>query len=318
MPVRFSTAVLTGVQHGTLASPNRICTGNSDALTRASTASSSGCAPFASHCVACSIAASPSRSGSGARGGEGVARVVGLGGDDRLLDAAAVVAQEIARAVDDARRAAVVRVERVVRAAGEVAVVVDEELGIGARVAVDHLVVVADAEHVVGGRADESQHEQLRGREVLELVDEEMAALALERAPHLGHAEQRFDGAVDLFVVVDRAVGVELVAVLVEHRAEPGDVIALHLDAVRVDEAEPHFARALRDTARTCRCWRAASPVRGFRCGGGFPTRRSACCCRWRGAGSSLPRECSVRMRSIAGSGRPARRARIVSLARTL
>ena len=69
------------------------------------------------------------------------------------------------------------------RAAGEVAVVVDEELGVGARVAVDHLVVVADAEHVVGGRGDEPQHEQLRGREVLELVDEQVAALALERAP---------------------------------------------------------------------------------------------------------------------------------------
>ena len=42
--------------------------------------------------------------------------------------------------------------------------------------------------------------------------------------------------------MVDRAVGVELVAVLVEHRAEAGDVVALRLDDVRVDEAEPHRA----------------------------------------------------------------------------
>ena len=112
--------------------------------------------------------------------------VVGLGRDDLLVDAAPVVREQVAGRVDDRRRAAVVGVERVVRAAGEVAVVVDEELGVGARVAVDDLVVVADAEHVVGGRGDEPQHEQLRGREVLELVDEQVPALSLHRAPDVG------------------------------------------------------------------------------------------------------------------------------------
>ena len=131
------------------------------------------------------------------------------------------------------------------RAAGEVLVVVDEELGVGAGVAVDHLVVVADAEHVVRGRGDEPQHEELRGREVLELVDEQVPALGLRGAAHVRLAQQHFDRAVDLLVVVDGAVGLQLLAVLVEHRAEPGDIVASRLDELRVDEAEADLAERL-------------------------------------------------------------------------
>ena len=42
VPVRFSTATLTGVQHGTLASPSSSCTGSSTEFTRLSTAMSVG------------------------------------------------------------------------------------------------------------------------------------------------------------------------------------------------------------------------------------------------------------------------------------
>ncbi len=171
------------------------------------------------------------------------ARVDRLGRDDLLVDASPVVREEVAGRGDDRFRAAVVRRQRVVRTAGEVAVVVDQELGVGARVAVDHLIVVADAEHVVRGRGDEAEQQQLRGREVLELVDEKMARLALERGAHVGCAQQRFDRAVDLLVVIDRSIGVQLVAVLLEHRPEAGDVVALGFDHVRVDESQPDLAQ---------------------------------------------------------------------------
>ena len=69
--------------------------------------------------------------------------------------------------------------------------------------------------------------------------------LALERPPHVRLAQQHLDRSVDLFVVVDGAVGVQLVAVLVEHRAEARDVVAPGLHDVGVDEPEPDLAQGL-------------------------------------------------------------------------
>src|SRR5438045_2206224 len=65
------------------------------------------------------------------------------GGVDRLGDAATVVGEQGAGGVDDFGRAAVVDLEVIRCRAGEVAAVVDQEAGVGAGVAVDHLVVVA-------------------------------------------------------------------------------------------------------------------------------------------------------------------------------
>ena len=126
---------------------------------------------------------------------------------DRLVDAARGCSESRLRArVDDGRRAAVVDLRASWwRAAGEVAVVVDEELGVGAGVAVDDLVVVADAEHVVAGRGDEPQQQQVGGREVLELVDEERAGLGPDLGPQRrASASSSLDRAVDLLVEVER------------------------------------------------------------------------------------------------------------------
>ena len=147
-----------------------------------------------------------------------------------LVDAAPVVREQHARAVDHDRRAAVVDLERVVGRAGKVPGEVDEEVGVGARVAVDHLVVVADAEHVVRGRGDQPHEQQVRGAQVLELVDQEMPALALHRAAQRGIATQRLDRARDLAVEVGGVVTRERVAVEVVHRRETLDVSALALD----------------------------------------------------------------------------------------
>ena len=113
----------------------------------------------------------------------------------------------MAGGVDDGDRAAVVDLERVVGGAGEQAGEVEEEAGIGAGVAVDDLVVVAHAEHVEPGRGQQAEQEHVGRREVLELVDEQVAAAGLRPPPAVAVAQQELDGAVDLLVEVDDARG---------------------------------------------------------------------------------------------------------------
>ena len=158
-----------------------------------------------------------------------------------LVDAAPVVREEHACAVDHDRRAAVVDLERMIGRAGKVPGEVDEEVGVGARVAVDHLVVVAHAEHVVGGRGEEPHEQQVRGAQVLELVDQEMPALALHRAAQRGIATQRLDRACDLAVEIGGVVTRERVAVVVVHRREALDVAALALDVRGGAQPELHL-----------------------------------------------------------------------------
>ena len=125
--------------------------------------------------------------------------------------------------------------------AREVVGEVDEERGIGARVPVDHLVVVADTEHVVRGRRDQAHEQEVRGAEVLELVDQQVPALALQRTPHLGLPHQRLHRRRDLPVEVERVVSHQTVAELVEHLGEALDVAALHLDQLRRPQSELHL-----------------------------------------------------------------------------
>ena len=113
-------------------------------------------------------------------------------------------------------------------------------------------------------------------------------------------------------------IGVQLVAVLVEHRAEPGDVVALRFDHVRVDEPEPDLAQRLEVRrvhvgvgARLHRHERLdAPPHLPLVDQRAVAARRAAGCrCRARAA-------CARGRR--APSGMSASRSRIVSLARTL
>ena len=75
---------------------------------------------------------------------------------------------------------------------------------IGAVVAVDRLVVVADAEHAAIGTGQQPNEQQVGGREVLELVDEQHAAGALGREAGPWLAEQDLDRPHDLLVEVER------------------------------------------------------------------------------------------------------------------
>ena len=94
-----------------------------------------------------------------------------------------------------------------------------------------HLVVVADPEHVGGRARRQPDEEQVGGREVLELVDEDVAVLGLHGAAQLAVLEQRLERAEDLLVVVDDALAAELVAVGLVGGRQPGDVVerVLHL-----------------------------------------------------------------------------------------
>ena len=214
MPVRSSTSGRSTDDTGTPASWRATWGASSSELTRASTAIDDGATP-----------GSPSQPSTtdDQRGGAVVApvlddaqragrRVAGRAGVDLLGDPAVVVAEQRAGAVDDLDRAAVVDGQRVGDGAGEQPLVVDEERRVGAGVAVDALVVVADAEHVERRQRQQAHEQHVGRREVLELVDEEVAARALHRAAERAVGEQHLDGAVDLLVEVDGAAPGELLA----------------------------------------------------------------------------------------------------------
>ena len=122
-------------------------------------------------------------------------------------DPAPVVGQQRGGGADHRRRAAVVDLERMVARAGEEVVVADQPVGRGAGEAVDRLVVVAHTEDGQIGRGQQPDEQEVRGREVLELVDQQQPAGALGRGPYVGLGEQDLDGAGDLLVEVERRGG---------------------------------------------------------------------------------------------------------------
>ena len=163
-------------------------------------------------------------------------------GVDRLLNPPTVVGEEVLGPVDDLDRAAVVDGERVGGGAGEELVVVDEEPGVGGLVAVDDLVVVADAEHVARRQGQEPDEQDVGRGEVLELVDQQVPAALLHRPAERTVGEQHLDGPVDLLVEVDRAPVGQGPAVGVEQVGQPVDVVARRLDLGRFAQAEPDRA----------------------------------------------------------------------------
>ena len=128
-------------------------------------------------------------------------------GADVLGHAHVVVGQQRAGRLGDRGRAAVVDLEGVLRRAGEVAPVVDEEPRISADVPVDALVVVADPEHVGRGTRGQADEQHMGRGEVLQLVDEEMAVIGLHGAPQRAVVQQRLERAEDLLVEVDQLPG---------------------------------------------------------------------------------------------------------------
>ncbi len=136
--------------------------------------------------------------------------------------------------VDHGGCAAVVHLEGVGGPAGEPRREVDEEAGVGTGVSVDDLVVVAHAEHVERGPGDEADEQHVGRREVLELVDQEVAVAGLDPSAQAAVAEEGLDGRGDLLVEVDDAAPLELGPVGVDHVGQARDVAAVGLHLGRV------------------------------------------------------------------------------------
>ena len=114
-------------------------------------------------------------------------------------------------------------------AAGEVVLELDEETRVGSGIAVDHLVVVADAEDLELGGGHEPQQQEIGGREVLELVHQEMSAPLLPSGSQRRVAQERLDRAVHLLAVIDPVPLVETAPVPLERGGEPRHVVSFRL-----------------------------------------------------------------------------------------
>jgi len=129
--------------------------------------------------------------------------------------------------------------------AREQALVLQQEPGIGACVAVDGLVVVAHAEHVQSGRGQQPQQQQVRGRQVLELVHQQVPAALLPAGPQLGVGQQQPDGLVDLLVEVALVTLGQPGPVGLEDAGEAGHVVALGLHLLGVPQGDAHVGQRL-------------------------------------------------------------------------
>ncbi len=169
----------------------------------------------------------------------GRVRVRGGAGSDLLRHAHIVVGEQCAGGLGDRRRATIIDLQRMLARARKILPEVDQESRVRAGVPVDDLVVVADTEDIrlrTGGQPDE-QH--VRGREILELIDQEMAVKFLDAAPEVAVPHERLDRAVDLFVEVDRVTSPQFLAVGFEGAGQARNVVDLILDFFRMTKPEP-------------------------------------------------------------------------------
>ena len=208
---RASTATEPGVTPGSASQPS-------------TTAASAAAPPSASCSWTCSAAGSPSAAGPG--------RMI-------LVDPAMVVRQQVASAVDHGDGAPVVDLQRVIGGTGEQAGEVDQERGISAGVPVDHLVVVADTEHVQARCGQEAHQQHVGRREILQLVHQQVPAPGLRATAQLPVLQEQLDGAVDLLVEVDGAAGRQPLPERAERGGQAGHVVPLVLHLERVPQAEP-------------------------------------------------------------------------------
>ena len=182
----------------------------------------------------------------------------GGAGADGLGDPALVPGEQPGCGVDDADRAAVVHFEGVVGGAGEVLVVVDQEARVGAGVAVDDLVVVADAVDLPGGTRQQAHQQQVGRGQFLELVENasrcrtlgNLATFAAQQEPWIAGQLEEFERDLRL---VGRARDVpQALKILREHVG-----LGLALEELDHDAAASHLDDlvALEQTARLHPDW---------------------------------------------------------------
>ncbi|HRE02174.1 MAG TPA: hypothetical protein PLV68_12800, partial [Ilumatobacteraceae bacterium] len=158
--------------------------------------------------------------------------------------AATVVTHEPIGCFDHVARAAVVDLERMRGCRRKQLREVDQPGRIGPAVAVDRLVVVADAEHRQTRRRQQPHQQHVRGCEVLEFVDQQHAAGTLGGGPGIGVGEQNLQCRVHLLVEVDHPVAAQCGAILRPHLDQAVDfAVVTALDGHRVDQAQTDRAQ---------------------------------------------------------------------------
>ena len=105
----------------------------------------------------------------------------GVVGADHLGNPPTVVAQQGVGSAHDACGAAIIDLERVLAGAGEEVAEFDQPGRIGAVVAVNGLVIITDAEHGGVGTGEQPNQQDVRGSQILKLVDQQQPARPLRR-----------------------------------------------------------------------------------------------------------------------------------------
>ena len=115
----------------------------------------------------------------------------------------------------------------------------DQPGRVGAVVAVDGLVVVADAEHGRVGPGQEAHQQNVRRGEVLELVDQQQPTRPLRCGAGRGVAQEQLDGFENLLVVIDGTGPCQVLSIAGERLGETVDLsLVAALDPCRIEEPE--------------------------------------------------------------------------------
>ena len=126
---------------------------------------------------------------------------------------------------------------------------INQPARVGAVVAVDRLIIVADPEHSSAPSGEQANHQQVGWCEILELIDEEHTADTLGGAPGLRLRQQHFNRSIDLIVEIDRALTFHRRSKMWPHLDQPGDVTAVTpLDFSWLDQTEPDQAQCVEPT----------------------------------------------------------------------
>ena len=148
-----------------------------------------------------------------------------------------IVRKQMTRAVNNRNRASVVHRQWMRRGARKQFSEIHQKRRVGAGMAVDHLVVVADAKHVELGGAEETNHKHMGRGEVLELVDEEVAKPCLCLAAKLTIGQETLNCPVNLLIKVDQLTFFQLTTEQTKRVGQSGHIVAFLFSVVRINEA---------------------------------------------------------------------------------
>ena len=160
----------------------------------------------------------------------------------RLATRSAFRDEQVGRGRHDRRRTPVVDLESVNRRAGEEVAEPDQPFGCRAGVSVDRLIVVSDSKDLAGRSGQQAKQQHVGRCEVLELVDEQQAGVALGPMTKAGVGQQTVDGADDLLIEVGLLALIEQVPIADRHVVEADDIGQVADDILGMLETEANPA----------------------------------------------------------------------------